>query len=86
MAILSDFDIFAQILNSSGMPQSEHYASKSAGYCLYSIYYVVRLQYNFHAHGKSQRRVFTAIAKQHNSHSRIQSCKGQTGLWKGGRV
>ena len=37
MAILSDFDIFAQILNSSGMPQSEHYASKSAGYCLYTM-------------------------------------------------
>ena len=37
MAILADFDIFAQILNSSGMPQSEHYASKSAGYCLYTM-------------------------------------------------
>ena len=37
MAILSDFDIFAQILKSSGMPQSEHYASKSAGYCLYTM-------------------------------------------------
>ena len=37
MAILSDFDIFAQFLNSSGMPQSEHYASKSAGYSLYSM-------------------------------------------------
>ena len=38
MGILSNFDIFAQILKSSGMPQSEHYASKSAGYCLYTIY------------------------------------------------
>ena len=38
MAILSDFDIFAQILNSSGMPQSEHYAPKSAS--------VVRLQHS----------------------------------------
>ena len=42
MAILSDFDIFAEILDSSGVPQSEHYASKIAGYGLY-IYYVVRL-------------------------------------------
>ena len=35
MAIFSDFDIFGHFLNVSGIPQSDHYASKSAGYCLY---------------------------------------------------
>ena len=35
MAIFSDFDIFGHFLNFSGIPQSDHYASKSAGYCLY---------------------------------------------------
>ena len=45
MAILSDFDIFAQILNSSGMPQSEDYASKSAGYCLYTMLCVYNITY-----------------------------------------
>ena len=35
--ILWDSEIFAQILNSSDMLQSEHYASKRAGYCLYSM-------------------------------------------------
>ena len=35
MAIFSDFDIFDHFLNVSGIPQSDHYASKSAGYCLY---------------------------------------------------
>ena len=30
MAIFSDFDIFGHFLNVSGIPQSDHYASKSA--------------------------------------------------------
>ena len=44
----------AQILNSSCMPRSEHYASKSAGYCLYTIlYYNIGLikEENFHFGG-----------------------------------
>ena len=35
MAIFSDFDILGHFLNVSGIPQSDHYASKSAGYWLY---------------------------------------------------
>ena len=35
MAIFSDFEIFGHFSNVSGIPQSDHYASKSAGYCLY---------------------------------------------------
>ena len=37
MAILSDLDIFGPILNFDGIPQSEDFASKSAGYCLYTM-------------------------------------------------
>ena len=37
MAIFSDFDIFGYFSNVSGIPQSDHYASKSAGYCLYNM-------------------------------------------------
>ena len=35
MAIFLDFHIFGHFSNVSGIPQSDHYASKSAGYLLY---------------------------------------------------
>ena len=45
MAIFSDFEIFGHFLNVSGIPQSDHYASKSAGYCLYIMLWVYNIIY-----------------------------------------
>ena len=64
MASFSDFDIFGHFLNVSGIPQSDHYASKSAGYCLYIMLWDYNIIYM--PMGSPQSEVLTGLRNLFN--------------------
>ena len=78
MAILSDFDIFAQTLNSSCILQSEYYATKSSGNCLY----IYTKEYTTFKTISSQKM----LSRNISTHIWLQGLGGLSGSNSRGRI